>query len=121
MARRRGGRNNGPQARAPELGAGGVASAGLQHGERQAVEDTAAMAPGEQPPAGMPMGGGAPPPIPGGSPWAPTERPGEPITAGLDEQQQAPVLDDDPDEMLRILYHAYPHPDLLDLLRARGD
>jgi hypothetical protein len=48
------------------------------------------------------------------SPFGPTERPSEPITAGL--RPGPAILGDDPELVLRALYSLYPHPDIARLL-----
>jgi hypothetical protein len=45
--------------------------------------------------------------------FGPTERPSEPLSAGL---RAGPILPDDPDVLLRALYGIYPHPDILRLM-----
>lgn len=91
--------------------------------------------PGQVPAANqeMPAPPSAPPepmgPIPAGAMGglaSPTNRPQEPITAGIDEramqrmqasQQNRPQTGQDFEGTLRALYSIYPHPDIERLLR----
>lgn len=133
MARRRG-RGGGssavpdPVSNPDGLGVGALAEGRLEHGERGTVESLAAGPPNEGPGGGrpqpqpQPQGGGGQP-RGGGTPgadaelFAPTQRPGEPINAGVD--QAGTVLADDPDAFLRAAYQVFPHPDILRLIEAR--
>ncbi|NIS14598.1 MAG: hypothetical protein GWN97_22510 [Thermoplasmata archaeon] len=53
--------------------------------------------------------------------FGPSERPGEPITEGLDFGQvgaaEPSMIPDDPDEVLRAIYEAFPHPAIARLIR----
>lgn len=102
---------------------------GLPYGENKAVNEQQTAAPMSQ--TGTPGAGASPSPrraLPTGSEgiFGGTERPEEPLTAGVDwgagPGAQQPVLDDDPNVMLRALAQAFPHPDLDRLLArlARG-
>lgn len=100
------------------LGVGGLAGP-LAHGERGVVESvaTAAEAPvplppmapvaGPSTPASMTAPGGAqlgspsPPPI---DLYGPSQRPDEPLTAGLAGPTATPLIPPDPDEAIRALY-----------------
>ncbi len=115
----RGGRRGRPTQGA-ELGVGAVASDGLAHGDRQVVEASAQAAPvpdSAAPPSPVPAGGGMQP----DELFAPTSRPDEPITAGLNEVgvlgQVDPAV-----EVLQIAVQQFPHPQLLELLEmAEGE
>ncbi len=104
-------------ARTDGLGAAGLVADDLQHGDRQVIESMPnpsdlGPTPGPGPTAGGPPPGGAP-----GADldvWGPSIHPGTPVDDGMHS-----VLADDPDEHLRVLYQAYPHPDILRLLEAR--
>ena len=86
------------------------------HGERAALEQLQGAAPmNAAQPAGVP---GPAPTAELPNPFAPTERPNEPITAGLRGAPSTPqYLPPDPDELVRILYSIYPHPDIGRLIR----
>lgn len=106
------------------LGVGALAEGELAHGERGIIEDLAtAPAGGGQP--GMAPAGGAPQPSPpqGGAAmdlFGPTTHPDEPMQAGLPGGPGAAgALDEDPDEVLRVIYQAFPHPDIARLLESR--
>jgi hypothetical protein len=124
MARSRGqSRNRRP---APELGVGGLAG-DLEHGERAVVESVAHTPAREA--AGAPMtgpvasgaGGRAPSPGFGAADldlFAPTTRPYEPITTGLDDE---PVFDADglfadDYELFRVMARISPSPGVMRLL-----
>jgi hypothetical protein len=138
MARGRGGRQR-PSNPAPVSGPGALSQrtdggpgdlrfTGLSHGENKAVNDQAAAAPLAR--QGAPGAAGqAPRPV---TPIGPegifggTDRPGEPLTAGIDFGPGAgatqPLLADDPNVLLRALAKRFPHPDLDRMLAriARG-
>lgn len=96
---------------------------GGEYGSRQALEQFQASGPMTPPPS-PPVGGGAPRPQsapPTGNPldaFAPTARPGEPITAGipLGAGPSGPSLGDDPDSWIRAAYAVTGHPALAELL-----
>lgn len=74
--------------------------------------------PGPSPAPGPP--GGLPPGVPTGDPGAdvfgPSSNPGAtPASTGTLPSQ----IPDDPDMMLRVMYAAFPHPDLLRLIQRR--
>ena len=77
------------------------------HGERKQLAELQRAAPmgGTQP---LPVGVPQRPPVPDleAGVFAPTERPGEPPTAGLEAIPRTP----DPVELLRVAYAQYPHP-----------
>lgn len=52
----------------------------------------------------------------GGDVFGPTQRPGESPLAGVPLGGQTPT---DPDTIIRLLYAAFPHPQLLKLIRRR--
>lgn len=87
---------------------------GLGYGENKAVNDQAASAPMGGPPGagGPPAGGGG-----GGGQrprvFGPTERPGEPMTSGVDAgpgkgRPATPPLPNDTDAMIRAVIAEYP-------------
>ena len=87
------------------------------YGERPTAEAIAAAPGGSTPPpTPAPSGAGAVRPGDLTPLNAPTQRPGEPVTAGLPKQGQMNPLGPDPDFILRALYSVYPHPDLLRLM-----
>ena len=98
------------------MGVGGAAGP-LDHGERGIVESTA-MSPMTEGQMGGPQGlMGAPQ---GGpnlgmavEPFAPTDRPDQPITAGLEPDA---MMSPDPADVLRAMYRRFPYPDLRRLL-----
>lgn len=109
MARRRGPRDS-------RMGVGGMAG-DLGYGERGMVESTAMspMAAGQTGgPQGM-MGAPQGPPNLGMAvePFAPTDRPDQPITAGLEPDA---MMSPDPADVLRAMYRRFPYPDLRRLL-----
>jgi len=109
MARRRGPRDS-------RMGVGGMAG-DLGYGERGMVESTAMspMAAGQTGgPQGM-MGGMQGPPNLGMAvePFAPSDNPGQPITAGLEPDA---MMSPDPADVLRAMYRRFPYPDLRRLL-----
>ena len=85
---------------------------GQPYGQRQALEQFQASGPMTPPPS-PPVGGGAPP-APAGAPptgnpldaFAPTQRPNEPITAGIPmgAGPSGPMLPEDPALQWRALY-----------------
>ena len=84
-------------------------------GQRQGLADLQGAAPmASSPPPGEAPGGAASLPFAQGI-GGPTQRPGEPITAGL-PGQQSKVLARDPDALIRYLYSLYPHPSIQRLL-----
>lgn len=125
-----------PEKRAPVSGPGALSrrtdgtqpvrvAPGGAHGTRQALEQQQQAAPlpdrtGAAPTGTPPGPGGAAPPTIH-DPFAPTRRPGEPITAGVNAGpgpgRQQPLLPEDPYEAVRALIQANPHPDLIALLR----
>lgn len=108
MARRR-------KPRDTRMGVGGVAG-DLEYGERGVVESTA-MAPGQ--PGGAVTGPQGPPPQGGPmlgaavEPFAPTDRPDQPITAGLEPDA---MMSPNPTDILAAMYRRFPYPDLRRLL-----
>jgi hypothetical protein len=137
MARRRGGYQR-PSKPAAVSGPGSMSArtdgrvpqmphTGLKYGENQAVNDQQGQAAMGAPPG--PGGAVAPPrggPLPQGPTGAfgPTERPGEPMTAGIpwgegSNGNEAPVLDDNPDLLLQAWAAKYNHPDLIELVNRR--
>lgn len=105
MARRRGPRDN-------RMGVGGMAG-GLEYGQRGTVESTA-MSPTAGPTTG-PIGPAQGPPNLGMAiePFAPTERPDQPITAGMEPDAMAAP---NPSDVLAAMYRRFPYPDLRRLL-----
>ena len=95
-----------------------VASGG-PYGQRQALTGLQAAAPlaaGAVAPGTASAGAVSSFAAPGPRPpqvFGPTERPSEPLSAGL---RAGPILPDDPDVLLRALYWIYPHPDILRLM-----
>lgn len=104
---------------------------GGDYGDRKALQQQMQGASMNQP---SPSAGGAGP-SPAGAPgsqfgaqraFAPTARPGEPLTAGVDmgpgEGAAKPVLPDDPYMVARALYQLSPTPELERLIArlARG-
>jgi hypothetical protein len=98
---------------------------GLPYGERKAQEEMQASAPMgaapvspvETPTAAAPVG----PPMPAGGAFRPTERPDEPITAGIPSGPGSLgdnyYLGEDPNALLRSAYRAWPDPWILRLLQ----
>lgn len=84
-------------------GPGGLEYSGLGYGENKAVNDLAASAPMGQPSSGAPAPaqGGGPRLSPDGI-FGMTDRPGEPITAGVGSAPP-PIPDDDVDYTLRAV------------------
>ena len=86
---------------------------GGAYGDAKAAREQQSGAPMQSAPAGMTQGV-----------FGPTARPGEPVTDGAPLGPGAspePVLADDPDMLLRAMYRATGHPDLLRLLqRGKG-
>ena len=133
MARGRGGRRT-PANPAPVSGPGalsrrtdGGASQPVRsfpaefQGQRQALSNLQSAAPlaagggGGSSVSGSPSG--APSPLPANLAngiLGPTQRPTEPVTAGLGEPQ---VIPRDPDMLIREMYRRYPHPDIGRLLQ----
>lgn len=66
--------------------------------------------------------GGPAPPMPGTLTGltAPSQRPNEPIEAGFDPEfvPPQPMIEQDPDLLLRALYQVYPHEDIRRLLES---
>jgi hypothetical protein len=96
------------------MGVGGMAG-GLEYGQRGIVESTA-MVPS---PTAGPVTGPISPPQGGPNlgmavePFAPTERPDQPITAGMEpDAMSAP----NPADVLAAMYRRFPYPDLRRLL-----
>jgi hypothetical protein len=98
-------------ARNRRSGVGGMAGE-VGYGERALVESTA-VSPRSQPPSGPT--GVAPQPGLGAmvDPFAPTEQPNQPITAGLEPDAMAAP---NPADVLRAMYRRFPYPDLRRLL-----
>lgn len=98
---------------------------GLPYGENKAVSEQQSAAP--MSPQGAPGGGGASPrPAAQRGPngvFGPSERPNEPLTAGVDfgagRGAATPMLPDDPDLLLKALVHHDAHPDLVALMNRR--
>jgi hypothetical protein len=97
------------------------AASNQPYGARQATETQQAAAPLAS------GGGGAAPrstgtvgangsPLPPIDAFGPTQRPNEPMTAGLG--QEGLYSPDDPDLPIRIMYQLYPHPSLARLLES---
>ena len=110
-----------PRARQPVK----VAS-GLPYGERKALEQLQASAPigaGPGAPLGTPAPAAAPAgrQMPAGGAFLPTDRPDEPLTAGIPSgpgsQGSSWYLREDPDTVLRAAYEAYPDPWILRLMQ----
>lgn len=102
-----------------------------QHGDRQAsveLQQAAPLAAAAPPGAGAPPGAAAPTspgPIELPDVFAPTARPGEPITTGNLSDSPMPIRDrvDSTLALLQVLYEANPHEDiarLIDKLMNRG-
>jgi hypothetical protein len=98
---------------------------GLDYGDNKALNDQAAAAPLTS--QGTPGAGASPSSrrvLPARGPagiFGPTDRPNEPLTAGVDfgpgpGRAPSPVIPDDPNLLLRALVQTYPHPDLVRLL-----
>lgn len=133
MPRGRGG-NQPPANPAPVSGPGAL-SARTDGGPSQPIRlapggdygDRTAMAAqqGAAPMRAVPGSGGQAVPGPAQQPppldvFGPTERPGEPPTAGVPAGPGDPglpsFLPDDPHELARAAWTVYPHPDILELL-----
>ena len=130
MARRRGGYQR-PANPAPVSGPGALSQrtdggvpttlpTGGDYGDRKALAEQQSAAP-MTPRQGAAAGGGATGrPAPGsqfgGSAFSPTQRPGEPMTAGTDWGAGAgapkPMLPEDPYTVARALYALSPTPEL---------
>lgn len=82
-------------------------------GQRQQLSSLQGAAPLANASQASPQGA-APFPFPQGI-GGPTQRPAEPVTAGL-PAQQTKVLARDPDALIRYLYSIYPHPSIQRLL-----
>lgn len=102
---------------------------GLAYGENKAVNEQQSAAPLSA--AGTPGAGVPPSPrraLPTGEEgiFGGTDRPHEPMTSGVDmgagPGAQQPLMQEDPNMLLRALADAFPHPDLDRLLAriARG-
>ena len=120
MARRRGSGN--PQTNPEGLGVGALAEGELAHGERPIVESLAGGPAGPAPGGPEPQGGQPPQGGAGMDLFGPSTHPGEPITSGVGSGPGAPggqVLDNDPDEVLRMLYEVMPHDDIRMLMEGR--
>lgn len=107
---------------------------GLDYGDNKAVNDQLGAAPTAS--SSGPAGGGAPPsssssrarshqpgPMSGRDGiFGPTERPDEPLTAGVDagpgpgRPVDAPLIPEDPNMLLRAIAEVSGHPDLLRLV-----
>lgn len=92
------------------------------HGQRQQMtqlQQAAPMAAGTEPPPGAGL-----PPFAGQAFRTPTDRPGEPVTAGAPFGPGAPavtrLLPDDPLELLRAVYAKYPTEGIRRLLERSG-
>jgi len=100
-----------------KMGTASLAAGGGSYGDRKAIEEQAAAAPVA---TGGSEGGGSPNGAAGGGApqgaFGPTNRPSEPITAGM---AQPPGEGPDADMMLRALYQQFPTPHLSRLLNAR--
>lgn len=101
---------------------------GLPYGENQAVNDQQGQAPMGSPPGPGGAGGGpsasGPPPQGQDGVFGPSNRPGEPPTAGVpwgpgSDGHQGPVLEDNPDLLLQAWAQKYRHPDLIELINRR--
>lgn len=98
---------------------------GLPYGENKAVNEQQSAAP--MSPQAAPVGGGSAPrpgaQRPPDGVFGPTNRPGEPLTAGVDYGPgpggRAPILPDDPDLLIKALAQLNPHPDLVELANRR--
>lgn len=90
------------------------------YGAKVALQRQAAAAPMQQG-----AGGGAAAPMPPGPPqggmFDPTQRPGEPITAGAatGPGPGSRHIPPDPDEALHVIYQMFPNDDLLALIEQR--
>ena len=131
MARRRGG-NQRPAKPAAVSGPGAMSArtdgrvpqvqyTGLPYGQNQAVnaqQSAVPMSPGSQGAAagGSPSPAGGPPAFGAGGVFSPTERPGEPLTAGVDWGAGPGVrpshLPEDPYLVAKALYAVAPSPEL---------
>lgn len=89
----------------PAKGTADLAAAGGPYGSRQAIEDQAASAPVETGGGGGGAGPVAGAPQPPQGAFGPTERPNEPITAGVIGEQGG---EPDTENVLRALYEQYP-------------
>lgn len=136
MARGRGG-NQPPRRPAPVSGPGALSArtdggvprmqyTGLDYGDNQAVNDQQSAAPMNRPQAAPGGGGRSPRPVAQRGPdgvFGPTERPQEPLTAGVDfgpgRGINGPVLADNPDLMIQAWAAKYGHPDLVALANRR--
>lgn len=94
------------------------------HGERSRLEETAAAAPpGSQGPQPQPQS--SEPSAPGQRPQSlPFEHPmfdteGN-VRPGQNPGPAQPLVKDDPDLILKLLYQKFPHPDILNLLEGRS-
>lgn len=96
---------------------------GQPYGEGQALleQQRAAPLPASGSPS-SPVAGAAGPPRAVPNPFGPTERPNEPITAGMrlgpGRTPQATFLEPDPDTMLKAMYRVYPHPRIAQLMKG---
>lgn len=125
MARRRGGRARNPANNPEGLGVGALAEGRLPHGARGTVESIA-QRPGPDGGPPQPQQASRQPPqqAPPGADmdlFAPTQRPSEPPTTGLNSGPGSGgmVLADDVDMWLRAATDQFPHPDLYRLLEGR--
>lgn len=131
MARRRGGYqrpSNGGGASAPgalsQRKVPHLERSGLGYGENKAVNEQQQAAPLS--PAGTPGAGAGPSPrraLPIGEDgiFGGTDRPAEPMTAGVDWGEgpgapPGPILEEDHNMLLRAIVAQYPHPDIVRLL-----
>ena len=88
---------------------GAYGEAGALTAQQQAAPLAAGGSPGGAGPS-------AAPPIEGGV-FGPTERPGEPATAGM--MTSGSAVSQAPEEALRILYSRFPHPTIARLLSVQ--
>lgn len=101
---------------------------GQPYGSRQNLEQFQQSGPmaTSQPLPGPTAGGGTPPtqPPPAATldPFAPTQRPNEPITAGIPHGPgpNGGILPPDPMEYLRAIYAVNQNPDILEVLLDHG-
>lgn len=96
---------------------------GGPYGARKAQTDAMNAVPIQPPKSASPgaaMAGQAPPPVPPLPFDRPSERPGEPVTAGLESGPgpgpEALGMGDGPLDELRAIYHQFPSEDLRELL-----
>lgn len=97
-------------------GGPGQMGVGLGYGENKAVNDMQGAAPMQSSGGSSSPQQGGPSPMPANGVFGPTDRPGEPLTAGIDwgpgAGSQPPVLDEDPYLIARALLQVAPSPQL---------